>query len=251
MTETPDEHSIRNEPTIGSRDVEADAVSEEPVFSEVPAEGTDEERAHHNVWDEPVTDPSKKPDDAYTYSTWYESMLASTSTGTRLSVALGLALIGGPLAITVAILMSSTQLALSFVGLVFIGPAVEEVAKITAVAAALERRPYLFNSPSALMACVLLSALSFAAMENVMYIYVYVDDPTAGFRMWRWFVCLPMHMAASSIAGVGLRNALSASRIDLVPPRMAIAYPYVVGAACLHGAYNFFAVSFSEIFEPF
>lgn len=248
-----DDHSIRGEPHLTHKRAESPNARNEPALGACAPIRDDEERAHHNVWDEPW---AKRiglalPEDAIDYARWYRAQLEATSAATSLLVCAALALVGGLLALVGT--MFSGQIAPFFplISVVVIGPAIEEVMKITAVAVVLERRPYLFANALVLFVAVVASALTFAVVENLMYLNVYVQNPSPSLIQWRWTVCTVLHVGATLIAGLGIRRMWYLSRSTFTKPEYKNVMPYLIAAVVVHGAYNLFATLYEGFFKPF
>ena len=116
------------------------------------------------------------------------------------------------------------------------------VMKIAATLWIVEKRPFLFRSRLQIAVCVLAGALVFAAVENVMYLEVYIAGPTPGLARWRWSVCVAMHMGCSLVAGLGLMRIWRRAMTTRSRPQLSSGAPYLMTAAIIHGTYNAFAV---------
>lgn len=234
-----DDQSIRREPHL-YRPVPGEDVRDEPVFQGAP-DASLEDAAEHGVWDEPVQRVSGKaaPEGAATYAVWYERMALATGINESWSKAFLLALAGGPLALAGALYAGGGG---GVVGAVVIAPLVEETLKSAAAAIAVEKKPHWFCDPLQILFCVIVSALAFATVENLLYINVYVPNPSPGFIQWRWQVCTALHAGASSIAACGLIKVWKRSRQDWSRPNLSVGAPWLVAAMCVHGVYNLFAV---------
>lgn len=248
-----DEHSIKGEPFYRDTPPHApDTIADEPAFRDA-AVTREEERALHNVWDEPAFQAGggSAPPDAMTYSHWYEARLRESSWGESWGIMLLLALCGGPFAVagTIATQFSQGSMAGPLV-LVVVGPALEEMMKIGAALIVLENRAYLFRSGAQILFAAMAAGLLFAVVENLLYIYVYYPEGSERFRLWRWTVCTTLHVGTTTIAGMGLlhmwRNATTprqtANGLAYQRPQAVHAYPYIVLAVVVHGAYNAFAL---------
>jgi len=119
-----------------------------------------------------------------------------------------------------------------------IGPLAEEVMKVAVPLYIVERRPYLFRSPLQIPLCAVASGLVFASIENLLYLEVYVPQPSTALVFWRWTVCVGLH------AGCALLNSLGLSRIwhDVhqrqAPPRLTLGWRFALAATIAHGSYN-------------
>lgn len=248
-----DEHSIANEPVYQANPPRSpDAVADEPAFRDA-AVTREEERALHNVWDEPAFQAGggAVPAGATNYSRWYEARLRETTWTQTWGLMLLLALCGGPFAIigTIATHLSQGSMAGPLV-LVVLGPALEEMMKIGAALIVLENRAYLFRHGLQVLFAAMAAGLIFAVVENILYIYVYYPEGSDRFRLWRWTVCTTLHVGTTTIAGMGLlhmwRKATTPRPTPEGPafqrPQALHAYPYIVLAVVVHGAYNAFAL---------
>jgi hypothetical protein len=259
----PDPHSIAGEPALHGRGTyPTESVSGEPAIRGDNRATTEEERALHNVWDEPSlrAGGAVAPEEAITYSRWYVRRCAETTTGWSWSMILLLALSGGPFAILGAFVGGFGQgPRLGIFSLVVLAPVMEEMLKIGATLIALENKPYLFRSPAQVLFSILMAASLFATVENILYIYVYHSEGGAEFRAWRWTVCTALHVGATAVSGLGLLHMWkhtvtpieTAAGPEYVRPRAAHAYPYILAAVILHGAYNAFATLMHFTVESF
>ena len=127
----------------------------------------------------------------------------------------------------------------------------EENLKIMGVIILIERFPYFYRSPIQLFLAIVASAVCFAVIENLMYLNVYIENPSESLVTWRWTICTGLHVGASSIAFLGVRAMWVNSREAFTKPLVKDALPYIIAAACLHGAYNLFAVLFELTLQPF
>jgi len=255
------DHGIENEPFYSDEAHSPDSVADEPALTGSAGALSDAEEAQQNVWDEPSSRAAgiAPPPEARTYAHWYRERLAGTPAETAWLVTLLLAAVSGPFALFGVFAKGFTQG--HALGIVLFGPALEEMMKVGLLLILLENRPYLFRSSFQLLAVALASALAFAAIENVMYIHLYVKEPTAFFIAWRWTVCTGVHSLSSCVAGLGLVRMWRAAQPDpSAPPRSPEsdysmphsrnAFPLLVGAVALHGGYNTIAI-FLEHWLPF
>ena len=138
---------------------------------------------------------------------------------------------------------------LVFFSTVLIAPTVEEFGKILIPLMTLEKRPWRFSSDNAIMAVCLMSGFTFAFIENLLYLLIYIpkDQLTAGIVAFRLTACTALHMAGTAISGYGLsrcwRRAHDAqTEADLVP-----AMRWIIAAVVLHGIFNAGAIVYSII----
>jgi hypothetical protein len=171
----------------------------------------------------------------------------------RAGVVVALALAAGPWAV-VGTLASALVHGTGFgwLAILVVGPLVEELMKVSAPMIAIERKPFAFLRGGWIVACCALSGGVFAVIENVLYLRVYVPDPTAELAAWRWTICVAMHVGCAMIGGLGVRRMWSdAVRCERRPDPQA-AVPYLAAAAVIHGAYNALAVAagMAGLFRP-
>ena len=146
-----------------------------------------------------------------------------------------LAVLGGLGGIVAAILQEVQSVGLFTV--ILIAPAVEEVCKPLGVIFMLEKRPRWIRAGGEVVLMSVLGALTFATVENAIYIFAYHPNGSAAFIAWRLIVCTGMHVAASAIMGIGLARTIRHRK-----PNRAFSIDqclwYYVAAVALHGAYN-------------
>jgi hypothetical protein len=248
VTDFDNDPSIENEPHLGGDfEVDPSESAASRQLSKSSSKETNNDRVEHTVWDEPGLAPATaadRPVDALTFSSWLTARIAETSYGYSWLATFGIALAAGPW----ALLGTFTGGGQSFAGLLMVtvfGPVLEEMMKIAAALWVVEKRPFLFRSPAQIVVCVLVSGLVFAAIENVLYIEVYTEDPSELLIQWRWSVCVALHMGCSLVAGLGLMRIWGRTMKRRTRPRLALGAGYMVAAMVIHGAYNSFAVLLS------
>ena len=102
----------------------------------------------------------------------------------------------------------------------------------------LEKRPWLFSSGGSVAALCALSGLVFASIENVLYLFVYLRDPTPGLVLWRLVVCTALHVGCASLSGVGLARVWRRAAAERAAADVSLAAPWTIAAMVAHGAYN-------------
>ena len=231
--------SIEHEPHLSGR--EAAAPTDKPAATPPAAARTDEaERLEHSVWDEPGRDDAlsgARPAAALDYSAWLSRMVRETSTPKTWAVTALVAAIAGPAAI-VGTLLNGSGTYLPFLAVVVLGPLMEEVMKSAAALWVVEKRPFLFSSRAQIATCALASGFVFAAVENLMYLHVYVPDASESLSQWRWTVCVALHMGCSLIASLGLMRIWSRARESRQRPELSDGAALLTTAVVIHGAYN-------------
>ncbi|MEE8169131.1 MAG: PrsW family glutamic-type intramembrane protease, partial [Phycisphaerae bacterium] len=181
------------------------------------------------------------PPDAASYQRWFRSRWETTPASKGWLIAAAVALVGGPFAIFAALLESATGGGTLLGALPIIavfGPAAEEVLKIGAVLLVVETRPYLFRRVEQLQTATLLSSIIFAVIENVIYLNIYVSQPSIHLAMWRWTVCVALHIGCTLIATRGLVLIWTNAVAQFRKPRVSDGLPMLVWAIVIHGCYN-------------
>ncbi len=247
MTRPNDPHSVEHEPHFQRRLFETDP-SEDTVDRLDLSDQTVDQSVNHTVWDEPGLAnryTQNQPESLFTYYNWMNARAQQTSLAFSWGIVALILLFTGPLSIIGTLLeqaLNSFSVGpRAFAGILtvtVIGPVVEEAMKIFLAAWIIETRPYLFKSTSQIIICALAGGLGFAAIENVMYLYVYIPNAPDSLWLWRWTICVALHTICTLIAGIGLvqiwKNAWKQKR----KPQLADAAPWIIAAAIVHGLYN-------------
>lgn len=246
MSQNPRDPSIENEPHLRGRPPvpdSSDANAERILGRE---KSSDDDRIEHTVWDEPALSrelAGGTPQDALTYFRWFDERRARTSLFRSWTTTVLIAIIAGPWAIIGAILGgSSSSTATGVAAVAIFGPVLEEVMKIAIPLWVVEKRPFLFCSRVQIAICAAAGGLVFAAVENLLYLHVYVPDPSELLVRWRWTICVVLHVGCSLVAGMGLMNIWSRVVKHRSKPEASVAAPYISLAIVIHGTYNGFAV---------
>lgn len=212
-----------------------------PGIEHEPAQGgefSDQSSYWEATGDEPALQWTGR-DDLPTFSSIYQARRLATQPS-RQWMAVGLAvIIAGPFAIIGAFMGSGSSIGLGAVLLaVSIGPLIEEVLKASGALYLAEQRPWLVPTGWTLPLVTLAAGLVFSVIENVVYLTVYIPDPTPEIVAWRWIAGPLLHGGASLVAGLGVRRMWTITNRDLTAPRLRNAAPYLVAAVALHGLYN-------------
>jgi len=101
-----------------------------------------------------------------------------------------------------------------------------------------EKRPWMYRNGGQILICALASGLMFAVVENVVYLNVYIPDPSAGLIQWRWTICVLLHSGCSTVAGIGAWRIWSRFQHHQRAPHLADGASWFVAAIVLHGLYN-------------
>jgi len=233
--------SIEHEPQHSGARLEADPSE---GTAAVPGPDSEEQRILHSAWDEPALGPAlagSPPADGLDYASWIERGRQRTSAAFSWTLTAGAVLLAGPFAILGALTTSGESL-LALLHLTVFGPLAEEVLKVGIPLLVVERRPYWFSSAAQILLAALGGSLAFAAVENLLYLSVYVAHPSEVLVAWRWTLCVALHVGCSSIAGVGLVRTWQDVLRRRERPRFGIAAPWFVVAVTIHGLYNLMAL---------
>ncbi|MCA9309609.1 MAG: PrsW family intramembrane metalloprotease [Phycisphaerales bacterium] len=193
----------------------------------------------HSPWDEPAIRASgaEAPEGARTWARWFEekkrSMTASESCAWTALVGLA----AGPWAVLGAFL-GAGSLTSGLLTAVVVGPIVEELMKVAAASVVIEKRPWVFRSTAQVLGCCGMGGLAFAVIENLLYLNIYIPQPDAGIIIWRWTVCVFLHLGCALIAGLGLARVWRDVSAQRRPAELADAFRYMVIAIVVHGSYN-------------
>ena len=175
------------------------------------------------------------------YRRWlFENLeTADPERGWRLAFLLMLA--GGPWAILGAFYAGGAGL----LAIVVWGPVSEEIMKVAILATIIEFRPFRFTSRAQIHLAAMGGGLGFAIIENLVYLNIYIPDPDDTIILWRWTVCVALHVGCSLVASLGIARMWSRSLTEVERPRMAIAFRSVLIAIVIHGTYNGLALALS------
>lgn len=166
----------------------------------------------------------------------------------RPGILLCLMLLSGLFSILAAILRQLTIGLPAILAAVVVAPPVEEILKVAVPIMVLEHRIGWLGRGRDLLWFALGSALVFAVVENFLYSFVYLKNPSSELLWWRWTACTAMHIMASGLSGIGLLRAYNRGYRDNQSPRFILEWPWLAGAIAVHMAYNTFAVFFLEPF---
>jgi len=234
-------HGIREEPHLrGDREHRLDPserLAERILAAEARFDDPSGHEASQSVYDEvhPLHTMTGKTEGGW--AEWYRSLRQAVTPLESWATMLLVALCSGPLAIVGAFLSHQDG---PFSTIVFV-PAAEELLKVGLLAILLETRPYLVRSAWQLRLVAVSSALGFATVENLLYLHVYLSNPSEGLVLWRWTVCTGMHVLATSVAAEGLVRSWRRTERTGRRPSLDHAYRWLVLAVLVHGSYNLVA----------
>jgi len=252
MDKPPNDPSVHDEPHLRDRAYHPDPSegrTDRTLDKGRRKADSEIEAIDHGVWDEPGLSPSlagPTPPEQLTYARWLERHRHDVSWAKSWWVTAGVALAAGPWAVLGAF-WGGAQTFFSILAITVFGPVVEEVMKTALLFYVMERKPYLFRSAGQITICALAGGFAFACIENLLYLHVYIAEPSPGLVHWRWTICVALHMGCSSIVGLGLMRIWREVWGRRVCARLTVAYPYLLTAVVLHGAYNALAILISML----
>jgi RsiW-degrading membrane proteinase PrsW (M82 family) len=98
------------------------------------------------------------------------------------------------------------------------------------------------------MVCGAMAGLLFAVIENVLYLKVYIPDPSPALVLWRWTVCVALHTGCSLVAASGVARVRTTSLQEGAPPALEHGARRILLAVVLHGVYNALALLLDPLF---
>ena len=140
------------------------------------------------------------PTDAPSYAWWLREKQRRTSWALSWFAVIGAALIAGPLAVLGAFFNAAS---FGLLLVMVVGPTVEEIAKIAAAVLLVETRPYLVKHRGQIWMMTLGSGAAFAIIENLIYLNIYIPNPSGIVIAWRWVVCTVLHICCTAVATQG------------------------------------------------
>lgn len=237
-------HDIHDEPQYRGRfqPEDADRLDEEPARASGVVD--DDRGWERSIADEPGlawSGINRETTPGFAETVRHRRESGSRSRNWLLLVLIGL--LTGPFAIFGAFFKSLVgESGFGYMAVVIIGPVIEEMLKVAGILWLVERRPWVVPSVGGILLVGVLGALGFAAIENVMYLTVYIPDHGPALARWRWTVCVVMHIGCSFIAAKGVAVMWKRSMMSGQPADVSAAFPYFVTAIAIHGGYNALAV---------
>jgi hypothetical protein len=243
MSDPSKEPGIENEPHYTGARFKLDPSDPEHPLELQPRPPHDpgrisEEEVEHSVWDEPAAQAGHTPPPgSVTYDQWFLQQRGRLYPLRSIGLTFVICLAAGPLGI-IGAFWGAGQTMFSILAIVLFGPMIEEITKIMLPLFIVEKKPYLYFSSIQILVCTVCGGTFFAVIENLVYIHIYIDQPSVEIIVWRWTVCTAMHMVCSCIAGLGLIKIWHQVIHTLKRPKIETAYPYMLTAMCIHGIYN-------------
>jgi len=151
-------------------------------------------------------------------------------------LAISLALVGGVLGIAGAFvqeLRAGGLLLLPFLG----APIIEEGVKPIGVYILLMRWPHLLRGQLYTAALAGLAGLVFGVLESLVYVKLYVSNPSDAFVVYRFTVPLALHAVGSFLVGLGINSGVLAwAKGEAAMPKAG--RNLFITAVTLHAVFN-------------
>jgi hypothetical protein len=127
-----------------------------------------------------------------------------------------------------------------YIGPFVAAPIFEEIMKPCGIYFLLAKKPEALLSRRYTAFLAALSGLTFALIENALYLNVYFPEHSQSMMIWRYTVCIALHTSCSYIVGLGINQRLAAwvRRKDRF---LGGNSKYFFSAMALHSSYNIFA----------
>lgn len=150
-----------------------------------------------------------------------------------------IAMAGGIFAVVGAIV--EELLYMSLVAPFIAAPIIEEALKPSGVYLLMAKWPHALRSQVYTAFLASLGGLVFAVIENILYLKVYIDEPTTDIILIRWIAGTTLHMSCSFIVGLGINERLLASVKGEIPLLSGNKKFFIIPMV-IHGLYNTMAV---------
>lgn len=169
------------------------------------------------------------------YATWYEDRKRNASNLKAMLLLAAIVIAGGPFAVIGTFF---SQMIPTFLGPIIVGPTIEEIMKISLILLVVETKPYLVRRQDEIAFAAFAGALGFAFIENLLYLKVYIPNPTLEIEIWRWTICTLLHVTCTLVASRGVIAVWRATDEQKRAPTAQLMYRPVLLAIVIHGAYN-------------
>ena len=223
-----------------------DEIADEPALRGPATPPASSGEDTDGIWGEPaLSGTPAAAESRKRHDSWVAAQWKGASAPMRTLAFIALALASGPFAVVCALLRETVGR--GFLAIAVLAPVVEEAGKIAAPLTTLEKRPWLFSSGSSITVLCTLSGLVFASIENLLYFFVYIKNPTPEIIAWRLVVCTAMHVVCSTLSGFGLARVWRSASLrrgngsdspNSPTDIPSLAAPWIVAAVVLHALYN-------------
>jgi RsiW-degrading membrane proteinase PrsW (M82 family) len=183
--------------------------------------------------------------DASRWPEWLARRRSQCTPAGNLSITLAAALLGGPFAILGALLTQQRGIAFLVYPILF-APIIEELLKQSGMIYLVEKRPYRVFASWQFVFAAVVSALTFASIENLVYIQVHSlqasAEDVARVARFRWPVCTSLHVICAIIASGGMIRVWRKQLREGRPAKLSDAFGFFAAAMIVHGVYNTWAI---------
>jgi RsiW-degrading membrane proteinase PrsW (M82 family) len=232
--------SIEHEPGLTGGPCQPDPAERRAAPGSGPP--SEMEVLRDSVADEPALPRYRDPSE---WAGWLARKRGQCTRAGSLGVTLLAAVAGGPFAILGA-LMAGQQGAGPILYAIVLAPVIEELLKQSGMTFLLEKKPYRLFAAWQFVLAAIVSGLAFGAIENLVYVgrlaAVLSPSQLAQVIAFRWVVCTPLHAGWAAIASLGLVRVWKKQVRDGRPADLSAAFPFLLVAMMLHGAYNAWAM---------
>ncbi len=196
-----------------------------------------------SVWDEPAIRATwgPPPQEVWTYGRWVQWQREQFPAWKSYLLCVLVALLSGPWGVLGTLLGVGNSGALLLAGALG-APVLEEVMKAALPYWVARKRPWWFRSPGQILFTMAASGLIFAAIENLLYLFVYVPNPPDWLVLWRWTVCVGLHVLCTLLSGWGVVRLWKQSVQEGEVPHTERFLPWLVAAILVHLVYNLAAL---------
>jgi RsiW-degrading membrane proteinase PrsW (M82 family) len=119
----------------------------------------------------------------------------------------------------------------------FGAPIIEESLKPAGLYLMLAKWPRVLRNRLYTAFLATLAGVTFAVLENLVYLNIYVEDPTPQLILWRYTACIGIHAICSFIFGLGINRSLLASVRGEIK-FLSYGKRFFFTAMALHSIYN-------------
>jgi RsiW-degrading membrane proteinase PrsW (M82 family) len=125
----------------------------------------------------------------------------------------------------------------SFLVAYFGAPIIEESLKPAGLYLMLAKWPRALRNRLYTASLAALAGITFAVLENLVYLNIYVKDPSPEIILWRYTACIGIHAVCSFIFGLGInRNFLASIKGEI--KFLSYGKRFFFTAMALHSIYN-------------
>lgn len=125
----------------------------------------------------------------------------------------------------------------SIMGAYLAAPIIEEILKPSGLYLILAKWPRLLKNQIYVASLAALGGIVFALVENLVYLHIYIPDPSPQVVLFRYTACVGIHAVCSFIFGLGINQKLLAS-IRGETKLLSYGKRFFFAAMALHSLFN-------------